>query len=102
MNPPDAPSSGATLLDAMVEDMLQRRYLVVDGQGRISRWSAGAEKLLGWREQEVVGRSAFAQPLAWAGEGIDLITRVERAAELVACIGADAEARLRESARLLR
>ena len=72
MHPPDAPSSGATLLDAMLEDMLERRYLVVDGQGRISRWSAGAERLLGWREEEVVGRSAFAQPLAWAGEGVDL------------------------------
>src|SRR5437763_12231038 len=74
MHPPDAPSSGATLLDLMVEDMLERRYLVVDGQGRISRWSAGAEHLLGWREEEVVGRSAFSQPLAWAGDGVELWT----------------------------
>jgi PAS domain S-box-containing protein len=56
----------------MLEDMLRRRYLVVDGQGRISRWSSGAEALLGWREQEVVGRSAFGQPLAWAGDGVAL------------------------------
>jgi PAS domain S-box-containing protein len=72
MHPPDAPRSGATLLDGMLEDMLQSRYLVVDGHGRISRWSAGAERLLGWREEEVAGRSAFAQPLAWAGEGMEL------------------------------
>src|SRR5438045_3773859 len=72
MHPPDAPSSGATLLDGMLECMLHRRYRVVDGQGRISRWSAGAERLLGWREEEVAGRSAFAQPLAWAGEGLEL------------------------------
>ena len=75
MHPPDAPSSGATLLDGMLEDMLHRRYLVVDGQGRISRWSAGAERLLGWREEEVAGRSAFGQPLAWAGEGLELWKR---------------------------
>lgn len=75
MHPPDAPSSGATLLDGMLEDMLHRRYLVVDGQGRISRWSAGAERLLGWREEEVAGRSAFSQPLAWAGEGLELWKR---------------------------
>lgn len=72
MHPPDAPPPGAALLEAMLEDMLRRRYLVVDGQGRISRWSSGAETLLGWREQEVVGRSAFGQPLAWAGDGVAL------------------------------
>jgi len=72
MHPPDAPPPGAALLEAMLEDMLRRRYLVVDGQGRISRWSSGAEALLGWREQEVVGRSAFGQPLAWAGDGVAL------------------------------
>jgi PAS domain S-box-containing protein len=75
MHPPDAPRPGATLLDGMLEDMLQSRYLVVDGRGRISRWSAGAERLLGWREDEVAGRSAFAQPLAWAGEGVELWKR---------------------------
>ncbi len=71
MNPPDAPPPGATILDGMLEDMLERRYLVVDGHGRVSRWSAGAERLLGWREEEVTGRSAFSQPLVWAGEGIE-------------------------------
>ena len=40
--------------------------------------------------------------LVWAGEGVDLITSVEPAAALVARIGGDAEARLRERARLLR
>jgi nitronate monooxygenase len=40
--------------------------------------------------------------LVWAGEGVDLITGVEPAAVLVARTGADAEARLQESARLLR
>jgi PAS domain S-box-containing protein len=72
MHPPDALPPGATPLEGMLEDMLRRRYLVVDGQGRISRWSVGAESLLGWREEEVVGRSAFGQPLAWAGEGVEL------------------------------
>src|SRR5690349_4036893 len=72
MHPPDAPPPGATLLEEMLEDLLRRRYLVADGQGRISRWSSGAEQLLGWQEQEVVGRSAFGQPLAWAGDGLAL------------------------------
>ena len=40
--------------------------------------------------------------LVWVGEGVDLITSIEPAAALVARISADAEARLRESARLLR
>jgi len=40
--------------------------------------------------------------LVWAGEGVDLVTTIEPAAALVARIGADAESRLREAARLLR
>jgi nitronate monooxygenase len=40
--------------------------------------------------------------VVWAGEGADLIRRVESAAELVARIAAEAEARLRDGAALAR
>jgi len=71
MHPPDAPTSGVDPLAAMLDDLLERRYLVADGQGRVSRWSGGGEDLFGWREEEVAGRSAFAPPLAWAGDGVE-------------------------------
>jgi len=71
MPPPDAPKSGVDPLAAMLDDLLERRYFVADGQGRVSRWSGGGEDLFGWREEEVAGRSAFAPPLAWAGEGVE-------------------------------
>jgi nitronate monooxygenase len=42
----------------------------------------------------------YATALVWAGEGVDLVTSIEPAGELVARIGGDAEARLRNGARL--
>lgn len=63
--------SGATgLFDEVLVDLLGRRYLVLDARGRVSRWSSEAERLLGWREEEVSGRCAIAPPLTWGGEGL--------------------------------
>jgi nitronate monooxygenase len=74
----------------------------------MTRWN-GREDELGaaFDVERVAYRSAvddddYATALVWAGEGVDLITSIEPAAALVARIGADAEARLREGASLLR
>jgi PAS fold len=63
-------SGGAGLFDEVLVDLLERRYLVLDARGRVSRWSSEAERLLGWREEEVSGRCAIAPPLAWGGDGL--------------------------------
>src|SRR5690349_11895823 len=72
------------------------------------RWNGREDELGAALDVERVAyRSAvddddYATALVWAGEGVDLITSIEPAAALVARIGADAEARLREGASLLR
>jgi diguanylate cyclase (GGDEF)-like protein/PAS domain S-box-containing protein len=35
-------------------------YVEIDGDGRVAEWSAGAEALLGWRRDEVIGISVSA------------------------------------------
>ena len=52
--------------------------------------------------RDAVERDDFETALVWAGEGVDLITSVEPAGELVAKIGADAKARLCAGAELVR
>jgi nitronate monooxygenase len=74
----------------------------------MTRWNGREDDLGAALDVERVAyRSAvddddYATALVWAGEGVDLITSIEPAAALVARIGADAEARLREGASLLR
>ncbi|HET8876307.1 MAG TPA: nitronate monooxygenase [Casimicrobiaceae bacterium] len=74
----------------------------------MTRWNGREDALAATLDVERVAyrRAAadddYATALVWAGEGVDLITSVEPAAALVARIGADAEARLRAGAGLLR
>lgn len=74
----------------------------------MTRWTGREEDLAAMLETErpayrrATDDEDYDTALVWAGEGVDLITSVEPAGALVARIGADAEARLRGSARLLR
>lgn len=74
----------------------------------MGRWTGREEDLVAVLDIErpayrkAVDDDDYDNALVWAGEGVDLITSVEPAAGLVARIGADAETRLREGARLLR
>jgi PAS domain-containing protein len=56
---PMTPSEAATLLDASPLTMF-----AVDGNGFVVYWNAAAERLLGWKRDEVLG-----QPLPVAGRG---------------------------------
>jgi nitronate monooxygenase len=53
------------------------------------------------RYLEAAERDDYDTALVWAGEGVDLVTSVEPAAEIVASLSGDAEARLRGASRLL-
>jgi nitronate monooxygenase len=74
----------------------------------MTRWNGREDELATALDVErvayrrAVDDDDYATALVWAGEGVDLITSVEPAEALVARIGADAEARLREGAALLR
>ncbi|HEX4761031.1 MAG TPA: hypothetical protein VH256_09535, partial [Thermoleophilaceae bacterium] len=75
MEPSDVSPAGEArgsidLFDEMLADLLERRYIVMDQHGRISRWGAGAETSLGWREEEVSSRCGVSSPLAWCGDGL--------------------------------
>src|SRR5262245_9143719 len=48
----------AEMLRLLVENVKDYALFVVDADGRVRTWSAGAERLLGYREDEIVGRSA--------------------------------------------
>ena len=39
----------------MVNSALDTAVISTDGQGRVTSWNRGAERLLGWTEQEMVG-----------------------------------------------
>ena len=53
----DAASEGE-LFRLLVENAQDYAIFVVDPQGMVQSWNAGAERLLGYREAEIVGRSA--------------------------------------------
>ena len=74
----------------------------------MTRWTGREEGLAAVLEDErtayrkAVDGDDYDTALVWAGEGVDLVTTIEPAAALVARIGADAESRVRDAARLLR
>jgi len=51
--------AGAVVDGRRVIDALARAIVVSDTDGRILLWSAGAEQLYGWTEDEVLGRSVL-------------------------------------------
>jgi PAS domain S-box-containing protein len=40
----------------MVENVRDYAVFMADADGRVAKWNAGAERLLGWREDEIVGQ----------------------------------------------
>jgi PAS domain S-box-containing protein len=42
----------------MVENVRDYAMFMTDAEGRVTRWNTGAERLLGWREEEIVGKPA--------------------------------------------
>jgi nitronate monooxygenase len=74
----------------------------------MERWDGREEDLAAALDEEIPGFQAAVRDgdldtaMVWAGEGIDLISDVAPAGELVRRIGAEAEARLRHASELLR
>ena len=50
--------SEAELFRLLVENVKDYAVFVVDPQGRVQSWNPGAERLLGYREDEIIGQSA--------------------------------------------
>jgi nitronate monooxygenase len=73
----------------------------------MGRFDGREDELVATRSREraayfaAVERDDYETALVWAGEGVDLVTSIEPAGELVATIGAQAEARLRAAQSLL-
>lgn len=73
----------------------------------LERWNGREEELTAALDHEApafsaaVGEGDFETAMVWAGEGVDLISDVAPAAELVRRIGAEAEACLRRGSELL-
>ncbi|HZZ95055.1 MAG TPA: nitronate monooxygenase [Usitatibacter sp.] len=113
------PAIKQRLVDARADDTTRTRvfdivrgYAWPDGiDGRAvrnpfaSRWSGREAELQQRLERERPAYFAAAQAgdcdtaVVWAGEGVDLIDRIEPAAEVVRRVSADAEARFKERAR---
>ena len=74
----------------------------------IERWDAREDDLEAALDEEIPSFRAatkkgdFDTAMVWAGEGVDLISDVTSARELVRRIGAETEARLRQASELLR
>jgi nitronate monooxygenase len=74
----------------------------------MERWEGRENDLSAALDEEIPGFRAavrdgdFDRAMIWAGEGVDLISDVAPAGELVRRIGAETEARLRHASDLLR
>ena len=74
----------------------------------MKRWDGREEDLGAALDEEVPAFQAAVRDgdlytaMVWAGEGVDLISDVAPAGELVRRIGAETEARLRQASELLR
>ena len=73
----------------------------------LERWDDRVEELVSAQDTEASAfraateRGDFDTAMVWTGEGVDLITDVRPAAELLLRTGAEAEARLRRAGDLL-
>jgi PAS domain S-box-containing protein len=43
----------------LIDEVQDYAIFLVDLEGRVVSWNAGAERLLGWTEEEILGRSSF-------------------------------------------
>src|SRR5215208_4695623 len=56
---PDAATTGsAEQLRVFIETVADYAIFTVDTRNRITTWNTGAERLLGWKESEVLGQHA--------------------------------------------
>jgi len=53
----DAPLSADQQLRVLMQCVRDYAFITYDLENRITSWSAGAERILGWKESEVIGRS---------------------------------------------
>src|SRR5687767_4225954 len=61
MTPPQRESwkeSEGELFRLLVENVKDYAIFVIDPQGRVQSWNPGAERLLGYRDDEIIGQSA--------------------------------------------
>lgn len=61
--PPDGPTfpkgfSAAAFSRLILGSIVDHAIVTLDPEGRVSSWNEGAERILGWSEAEIVGRSA--------------------------------------------
>jgi len=69
----------AERLQQILNSAIDTGIVTLDGEGRITSWSKGAERLLGWMQEEMLGKTL-----------IEIFPRDERASELLADELADA------------
>src|SRR3569833_4641598 len=55
--PAEGPTSSATQWRQIVNSAVDTAVISLDRQGRITSWSAGATRILGWSEGEMVGKT---------------------------------------------
>ena len=55
----DQPGWEAELFRLLVENSTDYAVFLVDPEGRVQTWNRGAERVLGYAEAEIVGRSSF-------------------------------------------
>lgn len=52
----DSLRRGEARLDTVIESVKDYAIITLDSEGHISSWNAGAEKIKGWKAEEIVGR----------------------------------------------
>src|ERR1051325_1274867 len=53
---PDAPMTEAEIYQRLVKDVRDYAIFMLDQNGFIRTWNAGAERLKGWKPEEIIGR----------------------------------------------
>jgi two-component system sensor kinase FixL len=53
---PDRPASHGVSAELLIDAVTDIALIVLDPEGHVTRWNAGAEHIEGWREEEIVGR----------------------------------------------
>lgn len=48
----------AELNDLILQSIVDHAVITLDRDGRVTSWNEGAERILGWTEEEILGQSA--------------------------------------------
>src|SRR5690242_5718991 len=54
--PPGPPASTARMLQALVNNVQDYAVILLDPGGKVLTWNAGAERLKGWKPEEIIGQ----------------------------------------------